>query len=126
MSKLMNFLEVAKDFVQERVESTVTTVEQVHLAIADASFNLAPKGRSAETLASAREKHHQAVQGVYETIRRVNRSLGELANDYFEGVEDGQATVQTMNQADQQATQAAPKTEAPAKSKAKVKVRAKL
>ncbi len=122
MSKLMNFLEVAKDFVQERVESTVTTVEQVHLAIADASFNLAPKGRSAETLASAREKHHQAVQGVYETIRRVNRSLGELANDYFEGVEDGQAAVRTMNQADQQATQST----APSKTKAKVKVRAKL
>src|SRR5690606_4473366 len=100
MSKLMNFLEVAKDFVQERVESTVTTVEQVHLAIADASFNLAPKHKGADALTSAREKHHQAVQGVYETIRRVNRSLGELATDYFEGLEDGQTSVQTMNQAD--------------------------
>ena len=118
MSKLMNFLEVAKDFVQERVESTVSTVEQVHLAIADASFNLAPKGKGTEALADAREKHHQTVQGVYETIRRVNRSLGELATDYFEGLEDGQAAVQTMNQTDPQAPQSP--------AKAKVKVRAKL
>ncbi len=120
MSKLMDFLEVAKDFVQERVESTVTTVEQVHLAIADASFNLAPKGKGEEALAAARGKHHQAVQGVYDTIRQVNRSVGELASDYFEGLEDSQVASRTMTQANDESSASSTKT------KAKVKVRAKL
>ena len=91
MNKLLNYAEIAKDFVQTSVESTVNAVEQIHLSVADTAFTvLASKSGQPETLAIVQNRHREAAQGIYNGIRQVNRTLGELATDAFEALENSE------------------------------------
>ncbi len=99
MSTLIQRLEIAKDFAQTAFENTVNTVQTIHNTIANASYDLACQASDGnEKLKTLKQKHDQSASQVYNTIREVNRSLGQLASDYFETVEDSAEIDKTMTQ----------------------------
>jgi hypothetical protein len=82
-------IEAVKDLIQEAVDKGATSVEQVHRTIADLPLSalerrglLGEEGRSARTLVDS------SIGAVYETIRAVNREVGELASSLFEALEN--------------------------------------
>lgn len=98
MQKLISYAETAKDFLQSSVESAVSNIEQIHLSIADTAFSLLANGNApSATLITAQEKHREAAQAVYETIRTINRRLGELATDGFEMLENSELALKARN-----------------------------
>ncbi len=104
MANLLQRLELAKDFAQTAVDSTVTAVESVHSVIADTSYTLLNQGIVNEKrLSTLKEKHDVSASKVYEAIRGVNQNLGQLASDYIGSLEDGAHASDVMtknNQAD--------------------------
>jgi hypothetical protein len=97
MFKVMDNLEVVKDFIQTAVDNTVGAVESTHNAIANASFRVVQQGAGdSEKVAAMKEKHDAAVSQVYGAIREVNRSLGQLASDFFESTEDSVQAAKNM------------------------------
>lgn len=97
MSKVMDNVEAVKDFLQTAVDSTVNTVEGVHSAIAEASFRVVQQNAGDnEKVQVLKEKHDTAATQVYGAIREVNRTLGQLASDYFEAADDGVNAAKTM------------------------------
>lgn len=89
MANLLQRLEIAKDFAQTAFENTLSAVQGVHTTIADTSYNILNQGVvDAERLNTLKAKHDASASQVYDAIREVNRSLGQLASDYFETLED--------------------------------------
>lgn len=90
MTKLSK-LEILKDMVQMAVDKGATTVEQIHKTIADLPFEALEKsGLIEDDQMNLREKNQQTIGRVYNTIREINREIGDLASDMFEIAEDGQ------------------------------------
>ncbi|MDX2167680.1 MAG: hypothetical protein SF182_11475 [Deltaproteobacteria bacterium] len=82
-------IEAVKDLIQEAVDKGATSVEQIHRTIADLPLSaleqrglLGAEGKSARTLVDT------SIGAVYQTIRTVNRQVGELASDLFEALEN--------------------------------------
>jgi hypothetical protein len=99
MFRIMDNLEVAKDFIQTAVDNTVGAVQSAHTVIADASFRVIQQGAGdSEKVAALKEKHDAAASQVYGAIREVNRTLGQLASDFFEAADDGANAARTMSE----------------------------
>ena len=89
MATLLQRLEIVKDFAQTAVETTISTVQTVHTTIADTSYNVMSQSPIGDRkLQQMKEKHDATSAEGYDAIRSVNQSLGALASDYFESVED--------------------------------------
>ncbi|MFP4477647.1 MAG: hypothetical protein ACLFOY_18960 [Desulfatibacillaceae bacterium] len=78
-----------RSMVQDMVDKGVTSVEDIHKRIADMPFSaledVTPISDSAK---SVHEAHDKTVGGVYETIRMVNRKVGEFAQEFLDSVDD--------------------------------------
>ncbi|GLQ32712.1 hypothetical protein [Litoribrevibacter albus] len=100
MNKLINRIEIAKDFAQTMIEQTITSVQGVHNTIANTSYELIKLTPANPILMSDLKQRHDEVSGqVYETIRAVNQQVGGLASELFGSLEDSKAADQAMNQA---------------------------
>jgi hypothetical protein len=82
-------IEAVKDLIQEAIDKGATSVEQIHRTIADLPLSaleqrglLGDEGKDARTLVDA------SIGAIYETIRAVNREVGELASGLFEALEN--------------------------------------
>ncbi len=70
-----------KDAVQQAIASGAGSVEEVHRRISAMPFDQLQKIAAVEGLVQkARGKHDQTVGAVYDTIRKVNARVGELAD----------------------------------------------
>ncbi len=97
-------LEVAKDFIQTAVDTTVSTVESAHSAIADAAYSVIEQNAGDnEKLHQLKEKHDATAGQVYQAIRDVNQAIGQMASDFFEAAEDGAHAAKTMAENDERA-----------------------
>lgn len=82
-------IEAVKDLIQEAVDKGATSVEQIHRTIADLPLDVLEKrGLLGEQGTSARKLVDTSIGAVYETIRAVNREVGELASGLFEALEN--------------------------------------
>jgi len=82
-------IEAVKDLIQEAVDKGATSVEQIHRAIADLPLDVLEKrGLLGDEGKSARKLVDSSIGAVYETIRTVNREVGELASGLFEALEN--------------------------------------
>lgn len=82
-------VEAVKDLIQEAIAKGATTVEQIHQTIAAMPLDaLEQRGLLNEQAASLREAHAASIGAVYETIRRVNKEVGDLASGLIETLED--------------------------------------
>jgi|GEM_PF-3796875 len=77
-------LKKKKDNVEQTVDLSTKAVETVHRSITDITFSvidsLAKRGRTKETAKKIQNAHDQAVGGVYNSIREVNKQVSELTN----------------------------------------------
>ena len=99
MKQAIAQIEAVKDLIQEAVDKGATSVEQIHRTIADLPLSaleqrglLGAEGKSARTLVDS------SIGAVYDTIRTVNRQVGELASELFEALEnhaDAQAHIRS-------------------------------
>ena len=82
-------IEAVKDLVQEAVDKGATSVEQIHRTIADLPLAvLEERGLLPEEGQEARKLVDASIGAVYETIRAVNREVGEFASGIFEALEN--------------------------------------
>lgn len=81
-------VEVVKDLVEEAVDRGVTSVEQVHQAIAAAPFAVLEALGVPDPL-GIRERQRRIIGIVYGAVREANRHVGTLLSDGFEAFEDG-------------------------------------
>jgi hypothetical protein len=82
-------IEAIKDLIQEAVDKGATSVEQIHRTIAELPLSaLEQRGLLGEEGKSARTLVDSSIGAVYETIRTVNREVGELASGLFEAFEN--------------------------------------
>lgn len=87
-------IEALKDLIQEAVDKGATTVEQIHQTIAAMPLDaLEKRGLLDDKAASLKETHAVTIGAVYDTIRRVNKEIGDLASGLIETIED-QVTAQ--------------------------------
>ena len=76
MSKLTDL----QSFVQDAIDKGATSIEEVHLAIANMPLDFLAKIAALEGMAgSAKEIHTRSIGNIYETIRMVNLKVGEIA-----------------------------------------------
>ncbi len=77
-----------KDLVQEAIDKGATSVEEVHQAIASKPFELAeqmaPNILSAKSVEQLQRK---TIGSVYDTIRQVNKTVGEIAETLLSKIE---------------------------------------
>ncbi len=103
----LNQLEVIKDTLQTAVDTTVTRIEEIHIAIANMPLEqLEKSGMTAIEKTRAKERQQELISSIYGTIRAVNAKVGELASDLFEAFEDGQHASQVHKT--KEATSASP------------------
>lgn len=89
MSDLMQI----KNAVQNFIDNSVTTVEQIHKAISDLPFETIEKIDPLEQSAKATKNiYNQTISGVYEAIRKVNAEVGQWAEQILE--HDGAASAE--------------------------------
>jgi len=73
-----------KDLVHELVDKGVSTVEEIHLTIAQASREgleeVAPK-EVKPLVETATEIHNTATSSVYETIRSINHKVSDVSDE---------------------------------------------
>lgn len=73
-----------KDLVHELVDKGVTTVEEIHQSIAQASLEgfeeIAPK-EVKSLVEPVKDIHDTATGAVYDTIRMVNRKVSEISDE---------------------------------------------
>lgn len=82
-------IEVVKDLIQEAVDAGATSVEQIHRTIADLPLGvLEQRGLLGEEGHSARRLIDSSIGAVYDTIRAINREVGNLASGVFEALEN--------------------------------------
>lgn len=79
-------LEMLKDLVQDAIDKGATSVEEIHKAIANLPFETLEQVGLTNTL---KDKHNQLLSGIYNTLRSVNKQIGDFATDIFEKIEDG-------------------------------------
>lgn len=97
MANLFQQLEIAKDFAQTAVDTSVSAVQSVHTVIADTSYNLLNQGIVDEDrIKTVKEKHDATAGQIYNAIRDVNQNLGQLASDYFGSLEDSAHASEVM------------------------------
>lgn len=83
-------LELFKDLIQQAVDQGATSVEQIHNTIVDVPFDVMTKlGIMEETAQTVKHAHKQTIGSIYNTIRKINKHVGDLANDIFELIDDG-------------------------------------
>ena len=88
MSKIQDL----KDLVEDAIEHGATTVEGVHQQIAALPFDQLEKIAAIEGLVgNARSLHDETVGTVYETIRKINARIGELADETLHRLGQGQS-----------------------------------
>ena len=84
-----------KDLVHELVDKGVSTVEEIHLTIAQASREgleeVAPK-EVKPIVEAATEIHEAATSSVYETIRMINHKVSEASDEVLDRI--GEASKQ--------------------------------
>ncbi len=98
MSKILTRLEALKDLLQSAIDQGTTTVEQIHKTIADLPFAVLEKNGLFNVEPEQRDEMWDKSFGqVYETIRRINQEVGELATLAFEGLEDQLIIQQSLN-----------------------------
>ncbi|MFA6035199.1 MAG: hypothetical protein WC889_20045 [Myxococcota bacterium] len=84
MSKLIGL----KDLVQDAIDKGATSVEQVQLEIARKPLEIIEQIEPLKPLAtSIREIHKASIGSVYDTIRTINKQVGEMAGEYLKMVE---------------------------------------
>lgn len=66
--------------LEQSLDATTDSVESVHRALADLSFNLWGHGDAA-----ARARHHQRADKVYGGVRTANRLLSKWAGKWLDG-----------------------------------------
>src|SRR3546814_17460265 len=110
--KTLQRLELLKDLVQQAVDRGASSVEAIHQQIAALPFEMLEKaGLLDDDKLRLRDKQPRTIGTVYETIRRINRQVGELISEQFELIEDGRHKKrvldgqETSNAADKGATQ---------------------
>lgn len=82
-------IEAVKDLIQEAVDKGATSVEQIHRTIAALPLSaLEQRGLLGEEGKEARTLVDTSIGALYETIRAVNREVGELASGLFEALEN--------------------------------------
>ncbi len=85
-----------KGLVHELVDKAVTTVEEIHQSIAQASREgleeIAPKDVK-PLVQPAKEIHDTATHAVYDTIRMVNRKVNEISDEVLAKVGDASKKV---------------------------------
>ncbi len=81
MSKLLRI----KDLVQGMVDQGVSSVEEIHKAIAKLPFETLEKIDILEGPAqSAQKVSDQTIGGVYSVIRKVNQEVGKIAEELLD------------------------------------------
>lgn len=86
---IINRIEALKDLIQEAVAKGATTVEQIHLSIADLPFSvLEQRGLLNEDGQQLRDLSQRSIGNIYDTIRKINQEIGDLASGLIESVED--------------------------------------
>lgn len=74
--------ETLTSWIQDAVERGATSVEEIHRAIARLPLEVLERnGLFEKTAAEVRRIQDQTLGAVYDTIRDVNREVGELAAD---------------------------------------------
>ena len=85
-----------KGLVHEPVDKGITTVEEIHQSIAQASRKgleeIAPKDVK-PLVDLARDIYDTATQAVYETIRIINRQVSEISDEVLAKVEEASRKV---------------------------------
>ena len=83
----MDEIRKIKDMVHGIVDKTVTTVEEIHQSIAQASLNhleeIAPD-QAKSLVEPVRNIHKATAGGVYDIIRTINRKAGEVADEIMD------------------------------------------
>ena len=98
MSLLSN-IEIIKDMVQEAVDKGASTVEEIHLHIAEIPISQLEKSGllTPEDAEEKKELHHQSVGQIYNAIRKINSEVGNLASEIFEALEDGKRVSDSLD-----------------------------
>jgi uncharacterized protein YaaR (DUF327 family) len=90
-----------KDLVHEFVNKGVTTVEEIHQSIAQASREgleeIAPKDVK-PLVEPAKDIHDTATHAIYDTIRMVNRKVSEISDEVLAKVGDASRTATEIYQ----------------------------
>src|SRR3546814_15094213 len=77
--KPLQRLELLKDLVQQAVDRGASSVEAIHQQIAALPFEMLEKaGLLDDDKLRLRDKQQRTIGTVYETIRRINRQVGDL------------------------------------------------
>ena len=88
----MATLKELKDMVQEIIDKGATSVEEVHQAIASRPFDVLEQlVPDTSPIKSIKEIQKKTIGNVYDTIRLVNKTVGNIAEKLLEETE-GQAT----------------------------------
>ncbi len=75
--------------VQDLVDKGVTSVEEIHKKIADMPFSaLEDIAPVKDTAKSVHDIHDKTIGGIYDTIRLVNKKVGEVAQEILDNVEN--------------------------------------
>jgi hypothetical protein len=75
--------------IGEAIERGTTRVEEAHRAIADIPFDVLQRnGLFEETAGDLRQIHHRTLGAIYDGIRNVTRTLGEMTSDLLDDVTD--------------------------------------
>lgn len=86
----MSKIQTLKDLVEDAVEHGATTVEEVHMKISAIPFDQFEKIPGVgDVVGNARSLHDESVGTVYETIRKINARIGELADEALARIGQG-------------------------------------
>ena len=71
-----------RELIHDTVDSTTTTVQNIHQVIANAPFDALAKADGLERSArDLRETQDTVVTAVYDTVRKINREIQQLGDD---------------------------------------------
>jgi hypothetical protein len=71
-----------RELIHDSVDSTATTVQNIHETIANAAFDALAKVDALERSArDLRETQDTVVSAVYDTVRKINRKTRQLGDD---------------------------------------------
>jgi methylphosphotriester-DNA--protein-cysteine methyltransferase len=71
-----------RELIHDAVDSTTTTVQNIHQAIANAPFDaLAEVDGLARLARDLHETQDRVVSAVYDTVRKVNREIQQVGDD---------------------------------------------
>ncbi len=87
--KQLEQLKGLKDLVQDAVDKGASSVEEVHKDIASRPFSVLEQIIPLEApVKGVREIQQATIGNVYEMIRLVNRTTGEIAGEILEKIDD--------------------------------------